>query len=105
MTICEVDRATSRVFNIHVIGEERRIYRVQDVCRKSRAWNVVIDQSQHSNLQTLLVFAFRACMNKNEAGQDDDNRDAYSVVELVQWFTRAAIKSVTSKFCSCLETI
>ena len=46
----------------------------------------------------------RSIVQENEAGHDDDNCDAYSAVELVQLFTRTAIKSVTSKICSSLET-
>ena len=39
-------------------------------------------------------------MNENGAGWDDDNRDAYSAVELA---IGTAIKSVTSKICSADE--
>ena len=36
-------------------------------------------------------------MKNNKAGQDNDNRDPYSAVELIQWFTKTANKLVTSK--------
>ena len=42
----------------------------------------------------VLVFAVNvvSCMQERERGWlDDDNLDAYNAVELVQWFTRAAI--------------
>ena len=38
-----------------------------------------------------------SAMNEYGAGQYEDNRDAYSAVDPVQWFIRNAIKSVTSK--------
>ena len=40
---------------------ERRTYRVQDVCRKSRTWNVAIDQSEHSDLQTFGAYVCGQC--------------------------------------------
>ena len=44
---------------------ENCIYCVQDVCGKSHAWNVVTDQSQHSDLKTFgACVLYCACMHE-----------------------------------------
>ena len=58
---------------------------------------MVIDQSQHNtatlkHLVLLLVVNIVSCIQEQDRGWlEDDNFDVYSAVELVQWFTRAAI--------------
>ena len=50
---------------VYIRGEERikhPMYCVQDVCEKSHTWNVVINQSEHSDSQT-----FGACVRSQRS--------------------------------------